>query len=429
VSVVSVVSFGPACRQIVGIHDDPPMGGGACGLPYAAACGSCVARSCCDQATACAAAPECATYASCLAACDGDSTCRSTCTLDNVTTYGAHAPEIAALRACLAASCETDCNVRCGAIADYVAPTAASACQACLETRDCPGRRANGVDVAFQEGLLCLRGCRTLDCGAACAKKYPTTGAEASPRSTSALCDKDCAYGQDWSCVGRVAWPTALVDASTLAVTIRDGPAPAPGMRVSVCSRIDCTDPVAQGETDQAGKVTLRVPLHPGAQGPGLSDFLHVVPPPGETATSPAVPIVAYWGFPLSEAAYAFSPTFVRRDFLAQLIALIGQPQAPGHGHVYVNVSDCLFTPAANVVVSIEGDSNTRRVYFDGTTPNVKANKTSASGSVAFTNVPVGFQQITAMPDGLGHASSTMTVYVADGELTSVALVPTPSSP
>jgi len=69
-----------ACRQLVGITDNPPedLVTSICGLPYGTnACASCVNANCCTQSATCAADPVCSAYEGCLGNCNGDAKCRS----------------------------------------------------------------------------------------------------------------------------------------------------------------------------------------------------------------------------------------------------------------------------------------------------------------------------------------------------------------
>src|SRR5689334_20673554 len=73
-----------ACRQLVGVHDEPPSSGPFCGLTYRdTACGSCAETRCCAESAACARNSSCAPFANCLATCLGDSVCQSQCTVDH----------------------------------------------------------------------------------------------------------------------------------------------------------------------------------------------------------------------------------------------------------------------------------------------------------------------------------------------------------
>ncbi len=74
VAVVTAIAGVVACRQLVGITDNPPedLVTSICGLPYGTnTCASCVNTSCCTESTACAADPVCAAYESCLGKCNG----------------------------------------------------------------------------------------------------------------------------------------------------------------------------------------------------------------------------------------------------------------------------------------------------------------------------------------------------------------------
>src|ERR1700722_944789 len=120
VASLSAVAGVPACRQVVGITDNPPtdLTSTLCGLPYGtSACASCVNTSCCTESTACAADPACAAYETCLGKCNGDPGCRSQCIGDNPVGTSS---DVSALSACLASKCETACGLTCGAVAGYI---------------------------------------------------------------------------------------------------------------------------------------------------------------------------------------------------------------------------------------------------------------------------------------------------------------------
>src|SRR5580693_8206568 len=92
IAAVAVIISVIACRQLVGITDNPPtdLTSTLCGLPYGTSlCASCASTNCCAESTACSTDPVCSPYESCLGACNGDSKCRSQCTID--TSVGATA--------------------------------------------------------------------------------------------------------------------------------------------------------------------------------------------------------------------------------------------------------------------------------------------------------------------------------------------------
>src|ERR1700677_887604 len=124
-----------ACRQLVGITDDPrqDLTSTVAGLPYGTtACASCVNMSCSAETATCAADPVCSAYEGCLGTCNGERACRSRWTIDNRvgTSSG-----VSSLSACLASKCEAPCGLNCGAIAGYISePPSAASCQSCIET-------------------------------------------------------------------------------------------------------------------------------------------------------------------------------------------------------------------------------------------------------------------------------------------------------
>jgi hypothetical protein len=92
-----------ACRQLVGITDNPPtdLTSTLCGLPYGASlCASCVQANCCAESTTCAADPACAAFETCLGKCNGGPGCRSQCIGDNPV---GTSRDVSALSACLVA--------------------------------------------------------------------------------------------------------------------------------------------------------------------------------------------------------------------------------------------------------------------------------------------------------------------------------------
>ena len=77
-----------ACRQLVGIGDDPPQGspgtgtdaGAEGGFTYGQGdCAACVATSCGAQAVMCAGTPSCAALEGCMSSCGTDPRCRAEC--------------------------------------------------------------------------------------------------------------------------------------------------------------------------------------------------------------------------------------------------------------------------------------------------------------------------------------------------------------
>ncbi len=81
-----------ACRQLVGIGDEPPAGpqatssdsGAEAGFTYGqGACAACVATSCAAQGTACAGTPSCSGLEACMSDAGVDPTKRAQCGVDH----------------------------------------------------------------------------------------------------------------------------------------------------------------------------------------------------------------------------------------------------------------------------------------------------------------------------------------------------------
>src|SRR5580693_3049208 len=135
IAAVAVIISVIACRQLVGITDNPPtdLTSTLCGLPYGTnACASCVNTNCCTESNTCAVDPICLPYESCLGVCKGDPTCRSQCAVDQ---NAGMTPAVPALSACIAANCPNECGLVCGGTSAYLSlPDAAAACQTCMAT-------------------------------------------------------------------------------------------------------------------------------------------------------------------------------------------------------------------------------------------------------------------------------------------------------
>ncbi|HEY8078623.1 MAG TPA: hypothetical protein VIF62_31045, partial [Labilithrix sp.] len=382
-----------ACRQLVGIHDEPSedVPSSACGLPYAGACATCVSAHCCDQAQACAGRSACGAYATCLDRCHGDVVCRSACERDPSTADTE--PEGSRLRACLTTSCAADCTVPCGGYLDMAAPPdAAAACLGCWQT-SCEGPNECGRSVDCTLANRCQNTCRTGDCFEACDSHVDAAFADASTPEggfgqSTLQCAPICGSGQDWSCVGHVVWPYAAFPQTDLIV---HGD---PSLVVDLCASPGCAPPSASGSLADGGVFVFHVPLTQFALGPGLAAFLHARVPNDDGGTSSAAPSTTYWGFPLSQDKYDVGIATASRAVIDEALSAVGEiGTLPGHGHVYVTANDCRFAFARDVeLVVVEGaDDHTHVYYFDeGGVPVRGVTKTSTSGTIAVANVPAG---------------------------------------
>jgi hypothetical protein len=444
-----------ACRQLVGITDNPPedLVTSICGLPYGTnVCASCVSTSCCAESTACASDPTCAAYEGCLGKCNGDPKCRSLCTIDNPVGTDAN---VLALGVCLASNCETACGLECGAIADLISgPDAAVACEECLKTNACAKAeacassepcyayaRANNIDTfatldtgELYEQLLCAS---TAASGLAfdifgsvevCGGNPPTIDTDASASSTAtsfeSLCTTPCASGNYWACVDHVTWPPPNASTSTMHWQVEDypgGAAPVGGVTVQVCSPDEPTcsasTEVTHGTTDPSGRVSLTVPNMPDPLNLGLNGFVRVSSPNIVTTDQ-------YWGFPLVEAQLVFDLSeVVTPTELQAFWETANVTTDPSLGAVSVVAVDCRFQAASGVNIKL---SSTNIQTKGVSTTFMPTSTTDQTGLVLFANVPTGPLTLTATPNALGRPSSQVNVIVQAGIVTVVQMFPTP---
>jgi hypothetical protein len=232
--------------------------------------------------------------------------------------------------------------------------------------------------------------------------------------------------GDNWTCVGKVAWPGANPDGSALTVMTGDPVTfgAVSGVAVSGCysADTDCGSPFVQGITSLDGSVLLEVPSSPFGRKLDPSNYLQLMPDAG-------VPTLYYWGFPISAPQQLFPVG------IASSLAELSQTTTsdPSLGTVEFYVYDC--TPnwgnAVGVQVTLEGtDAGVRPFYFQGSVPSFTATETAGTSillpSGGFLDVPPGTVTLTATPLAIGKPSSHATIEVRPGTITYVHMYPTP---
>ncbi len=344
-----------ACRQIVGIQDDPSkdLTATACGLPYGTTtCASCASASCCSESSTCAADPSCAPYASCFGKCDGDPKCWAQCQAQ----FPAAGADVTALSVCMATNCESQCNLTCGALAaDPIEPDAAVACQSCIVNKVCDETRACARSSDCDAIERCEHACETRDCADECQSAHGldpayswepdggTGGVWGVFSTASTRCLTACDFGGNWSCVGHRSFPSPTATTDTYRLWVKDyrTGTPIQGATVALCAPqdIQCLNAFATAETNAAGAASLpfqNIQNVSGQQGLGLNGFLRVT-----DDADGLVPNYYYWGFPLSTAemnTYAEVLTLSERQQVWQEINVTADPSL---GTVSVAVYDC----------------------------------------------------------------------------------------
>ena len=381
-----------ACRQLVGIGDDPPQGppatstdsGAEGGFTYGQGdCATCVATSCAAQATACAGTPSCAALEGCLSAANGDPTKRAQCGVDHGLGYDGATP---AFEACLAGACHDACGLTCGGLAAVFPPATATACEACIVKQECGAVTACATDPGCQAGLRCQFSSRTPDVQQACPPLSPDAGiplltAAKNPPIASS-CSMECSWGADWSCLGRVDWPLAARGPVTLTADVDNylTALPVTDATVRVCAVGDtgCSSPIVTGNTDDAGTVTLTGPVFP------MRELFYI------DVTSPSITeLIQFDVAPESALQFRFPATTVPPGELVTVASVAQVTLDQTRGVVDVLMHDCRLAPAPGVTFSIDPAGSSTLVYNKGNIPDPTATATDSQGVAVFFNTEV----------------------------------------
>jgi len=431
-ATIAIATF--ACRQLVGIGNDPPQGSPAAstdagaegGFTYGqGACAACVATSCDEQATKCANNPSCSALEECMSGCATDPMCRAQCSVDHGLGNDGATP---AFEACLASSCADACGATCGSAAALFPPAMATECQGCIVQKVCAAVTSCLVDPDCQASVRCQFSSGTPDAQEACPQPGLDSGGAPSMLPgydpIAGLCSAECSWGADWSCVGKVEYPVANLGpvAVTANVFDADGTTPIDGAVVKICAAANqaCVPPslLGMGVTADGGIAAMtRNPIPFGE--PIYLD----ISAPGYLPTL----VLDY--APLSAQRAAVPVLLPTRMGVEGQAANLGLALDPNLGLVTVVAVDCRFAAAAGVSFSIETPGPPPPLfYFRGGVPVAGESSTDSSGVAVFANVPVTptTYTIKAMPLALGRTSSTIPFFVRDGGFANFQALPTP---
>jgi hypothetical protein len=437
-TALAVTAGAVACRQIVGISGNPPGAlGPVCGLTYPAnACAECVSASCCSESTSCAASSVCAPRETCLAGCDGDLACRGRCIIENPV---GTTPETPAIDACLASNCQSACNLPpCGGLGSLLSPPDdAVGCEQCLaDNNACTAGTTCAASLACNTFFECVQSCFTYDCRQACANAYGTESSIApAGNAWNGPCRTQCAYGQDWSCVGHVSWPSPKAATSELRLLIADtadGTKGLPGLIVSYCHGGDdtCTDSPQVTNTDSTGIATFQISLAPSDAPEPYANYFQIVS--NDESSEMIVPELLFFGFPPSEPEWeqiqqsASEPLFVTGPALVVKtteLPSFSLPAKPGTGYIAAVTIDCLSAYAPGVEVATVPPASEPPHYYASVTQKATALPFPVA---VFTSIPPGYPTVIATPVVLDKPSSSVPVLVREGYITAVLLGPTP---
>ncbi|HEX8793409.1 MAG TPA: hypothetical protein VF765_20845, partial [Polyangiaceae bacterium] len=299
-----------ACRQLVGIGDEPPSptpsaakeagadaSGPRCGVTYEGkTCEACLESDCCMQANACAGSAACNQLETCLGSCSGQASCRAACLQDHRAGPGGELP---AFDSCMVAHCSGPCGLACGGAAEIATPDAAAACQDCFVNKACAATSSCLGDPSCADYAWCLLAAPTPDTFGSCTEFLDggLDGSSSVIGLAAAYCGPECALTSNWSCVGRVEWPPGATQDLTIVLQLIDGATlqPSGGVTAKICAGGDeaCAGPLATGVTD-ANTGTVELTQHPEAGSVVPNGYI-------DLSGNGIVPEVFFWSFPLSE--------------------------------------------------------------------------------------------------------------------------------
>jgi hypothetical protein len=428
-AVAAFIGSVVACRQLVGIGDEPPTAtGGApdagteagppCGVAYAGtACEACLEAQCCAQATACAGSLGCTGLEGCLGACNGDVTCGARCKFE-------HPVADPGLEACLFGSCAQPCALGCGSVAEFFGPDAAAGCANCIVNGPCAAASACLADPDCLAIPSCIGTSQAVDRNQACLGAYDA-GVDAFNNIVAGLrssCLDQCALGNQWYCVGNAKPHVQTNSATEMTVFLYDlNGAPLAGVTVDVCSEgLQPCDSLSSGTTNDAGLVPLQVPGPPPSSTYGPKGYLQL--------QAPAIGIDAlfYWTYPLSEPAVRTNSSAPSQSEISEIAGLLGVAPDMMRGSVAFAVADCDLLASPGVQVTITPNDPETKVFYLSSNglPIPGATSTDVSGFGGALNVPAGEITIMATPMSLGRPSTVLQAYVAPNKITLVALPP-----
>jgi hypothetical protein len=439
-----VVAAAGACRQLVGITDQPPAdlvdsgiprpdagveAGPACGLGYTpASCETCLDSHCCGELRGCSGVAECKGFETCAGACKGDPSCRAQC-------FQSYRPEtdpkIAALESCLVTSCASECEIECGGAAELATPDAAATCQQCFTGQACQSAAACLGNGGCATDVFCFLSSSTPDTQATCMAPIDA-GLDGAPAAFQVAamnqCLEACGFDSNWSCLGRVEWPPPVKGGMTLQFSLYNvvmPQLPLPGVTAKLCEVQDtsCSHPGTTALSDSLGNVTLTVP--DGGVGNFYVGYI-------DLSGGGIAPELFFWSFPISQnVAQLGSILTATPDQITAVASSVydGGWDAAASGVVTVVGLDCYLLGGAGLTFSIMPPAVPPTAFYVGVNGDnfqPGLTETTSAGIGAFVNVPPGPVVVTAsLPPPMG-AIGQFTAFVRPGTVSLVVALPSP---
>jgi hypothetical protein len=350
---------------------------------------------------------------------------------------------VSALSACLAAKCENQCGLTCGAFAGYLSePATAGACETCLEQNGCSDERTCGTSADCDALWRCIRACPTIDCKQACPHDHATGFAESANlfNDFSGLCMLPCGFGNYWECAGHIDYPVAKAPVTTWTNYVYDisDRLAVPNATLLVCANCPCPTAefplLAQGTSNLQGYVTIPIPLKQASNGQAEPFCIQVSAPgldntfffPGIPYSEPSISINDALGPPVSLGMVLFSA-----DNIKKVIGSLGGTYDPARGMIAAGIFDCLANPSNQVVVQIDSN-DPLAVLAQPFDAGAEAGLATLSGGIntnghaVFFNLAPRTYVITATPAGFSKPVGQTTVNVAATTVSQCGVFPGP---
>ncbi len=382
-----VLTFALGCREVVGIEtrgEGPPL------LALPEGCLACVESACPEPERACAADPDCALLAACVAGEPDDPAGRAAC--EQASPAAASNASYLALDACMRAPCQDDCTGIKGLLAGRSADCdtcLATACEpeyrACIADRSCertvssaytgPMTPPKAISVDNAPGIA----------GAPLRALDDCLGVEA--------CTPACGIdGSDFSCVSEFEWPgaeqsSASLDALVLLTDLLSA-TPLSEVVVQACEphSLPCV-PVSTATTDASGVASLpiAIPIQPYP----FRGYASLVDP---SPTPRFLPTSVFFGRPVYASTWGSMNVFAEPT-LDLVAGVAGTSPVAGRGQVLTLFLDCNGRLADGVTLT----PNTQVEFDERTVIDYPGGPPTKDGLVLLLNVVPGCHDLSGV--------------------------------
>jgi hypothetical protein len=326
------------------------------------------------------------------------------------------------VEACGETTCAGPCAHGCGDLLPLTPPSSAIACMRCVAQQCCPTATTCGSSAECRAALECARASTQPDQVNTCTgARHPSGAADFTDLDTCIQtgCYEECAYGDDWTCLGAPGNPRASAATITGTLTVVDGSAQnagVAGLHVRGCSITDemCMNPVTPtATTDANGRVTLALPTGAVSGTVGFLGYFEVSDPKGVYLTDVAIP-----GFSVTQTGFTQSFLVVTLDEIKSLATAIGETYDSTTGSVVATATDCAYHTTHGATFKVDNaDSRTILLYPAHGIPTKSTKSTDSTGVVLGAFLPPGAGQVT-VTNSAGRVTSKTQFFTRAGAVT-----------